>query len=183
LEQVQEFRLETVFPAGFRDIILSALFEAHPYEEVAYDLYSVEQPLKGRKGLVRGLGYGFWGDFPAPRLFSDLAKDVKNLFNIHGFWITSPIPPAISRVGFVAGKGASFVEAASYLGCDLLITGETGYHPALSGLRKGVAVMELGHRESERFFIKTMRRWLFNLGLQVTEAQMPTQEIWSGGKK
>jgi dinuclear metal center YbgI/SA1388 family protein len=182
LERTQEFRLETVFPVGFKDSILAALKKSHPYEEVAYDIYSVTQPVSG-KGLVRGLGYGFWGDFPSMKPFSEVAKDVKSLFNIHGFWVTSPVPSLVSRVGFVAGKGASFVEAASAAKCDLFITGEAGYHVALGGARRGVAVMELGHRESEKFFVETMKRWLSNLGLEVAEAQTPTQTIWLGGMK
>lgn len=135
------------------------------------------------KNLIRGEGYGFWGEFPSPRPFSDVAKDVKSLFNIHGFWITNPAPSQVSRVGFVAGKGASFVEAAASLQCDLFITGEAGYHTALSGLRRGVAVMELGHRESEKFFTETVRDWLADLGIGFVEAHTPTQKIWLGGTK
>ncbi len=180
LEKVQEVRLETVFPKGLKSQVLSALFRTHPYEEVAYDLYELEQPVSG-KGIVSGVGYGFWGEFPSPKPFSDLAKDVKSLFNIHGFWITSPTPSQVTRVGFVAGKGASFVEAAHSVKCDMLITGEVGYHKALSGSRQGLAVMELGHRESERFFIEVMKNWLSGLALRFVEAQMPTQKIWSGG--
>lgn len=182
LERAQETRLETVFPVGLKDLILAALKKAHPYEEVAFDLYSVAQP-PSQQGLVRGLGYGFWGDFPSMKPFSEVAKDVKSLFNIHGFWITSPVPSLVSRVGFVAGKGASFVEAASAAKCDLFITGEAGYHVALGGARRGTAVMELGHRESEKFFVETMKRWLSNLGLEVAEAQTPTQTIWLGDTK
>jgi dinuclear metal center YbgI/SA1388 family protein len=177
LEKVKEVRLETIFPVGLQDIVSRALFKAHPYEEIAYDFYPIKQSPSG-KGVVKGLGYGFWGDFPSPRPFSDVAKDVKSLFNIHGFWITDPAPSFVSRVGFVAGKGASFVEAASSVKCDLFITGEAGYHTALSGLRRGVSVMELGHRESERFFIETMKKWLSHFNIGFVETQMPTQKIW-----
>jgi dinuclear metal center YbgI/SA1388 family protein len=186
LEKVEEIRFETVFPRGLKDQILKALLSAHPYEEVAYELYSVEQTTKSStasQGIVSGLGYGFWGEFPSRRPFSEVAKDVKSLFDIHGFWITNPVPSYVSKVGFVAGKGASFVEAAAAARCDLFITGEAGYHTALGGSRRGVAVMELGHRESEKFFVKTMKSWLTHLGLEVAEAQTPTQQIWLGGKK
>jgi len=182
LETAKETRLETIFPRGMRKTVLSALRKAHPYEEIAYDLYPVEQSAGG-KGLVRGLGYGFWGEFPSPRPFSDLTKDVKSLFGINGFWITDPVPSHVSRVGFVAGKGASFVEAASALKCDLFITGEAGYHTSLSGSRQGMTVMELGHRESEKFFVEIMKDWLSGLGIGIVETQTPTQKFWSGGNK
>jgi dinuclear metal center YbgI/SA1388 family protein len=182
LEKVAETRLETVFPRGLKNNVVEALMEAHPYEEVAYDLYAIEQSIDS-KGLISGLGYGFWGEFPSMKPFSDVVKDVKSLFDINGFWITNPVPSHVTRVGFVAGKGASFVEAASAVQCDLFITGEAGYHIALGSSRRGLAVMELGHRESETFFVETMKNWLSLLGLEIAEAQTPTQKIWLGGTK
>jgi hypothetical protein len=177
LERVQEVRLETVFPAGLERQILKSLLEAHPYEEVAYDLYAVNQapaPL----GLVRGLGYGFWGEFKSAKPFSEVAKDVKHLFKLDGFWLTNPPPSRVRKLAFVAGKGASFIDAALAAGCDLLITGEVGYHAALDGARKGLAVMELGHRESERFFLTTMEGWLTQLGVRAALVTDATQKIW-----
>jgi dinuclear metal center YbgI/SA1388 family protein len=142
-----------------------------------------EQRLRMGEGLLEGSGYGFWGEFRHPRPFPDLVKGVRTLFEINGFWITNPAPSQVARVGFSAGKGSSFVESAASVRCDLLITGEVGYHNALQGQRLGLAVMELGHRESEKFFIETMRTWLLGLGIRVIDVQTPTQMIWSGGKK
>ncbi len=176
LEKANEIRLETVFPKGMEKKILSALFKAHPYEEVAFDLYCLRQS-PSAVGLVRGLGYGFWGKFPSPRPFSEVIKDVKSLFNIDGFWLTDPPPARIKKVAFVAGKGASFVEVAAAQGCELFITGEAGYHTALDGMRRGMAVMELGHRESERFFLSTMKGWLSSAKLRAIELNKPTQRI------
>ena len=71
LEKAQEVKLETLFPDGLQKQILTALRSAHPYEEIAYDLYPVEQEPPS-VGLIRGAGYGFWGEFPSPKPFSDL---------------------------------------------------------------------------------------------------------------
>ncbi len=182
LEKAQEIRLETLIPRGLKKSVLKALSKSHPYEEVAYDLYSVEQgpaPL----GLVRGLGYGFWGEFDEPRPFSVVAEHVKRVFQIQGFWLTEPPPRRIKRLAFAAGKGSSFVEVASQAGCDLFITGETGYHGALDGYRRGMAVMELGHRESEIFYLKTMETWLSQMGLETIILNQPTQRIVHLGGK
>ena len=70
LEIAREVRVETIFPRGMEGCVISALKKAHPYEEIAYDLYPVEQA-PARVGLVKGLGYGFWGEFPASKPFSD----------------------------------------------------------------------------------------------------------------
>jgi dinuclear metal center YbgI/SA1388 family protein len=179
LERAAETRLETIFPTGMERPVTKALLAAHPYEEVAFDIYPLEQSPSGQ-GLVRGLGYGFWGDFHEPKPFSDLCKSVRSLFNIDGFWITENPPSRVKRIGFVAGKGASFVGAARSVGCDLLITGEAGYHTALDGWRNGLTVMELGHRESEKFFITTMASWLSQLGLHTVESNFSTQKMQLG---
>jgi dinuclear metal center YbgI/SA1388 family protein len=176
IEKAQEIRLETVFPKGLKKSVLAAMRSAHPYEEVAFDLYPLEQS-PSSLGLVRGLGYGFWGEFSSPKPFSAVVKDVKTVFNTQGFWLTDPPPTRVKRLGFVAGKGASFIEAASAMECDLFITGEAGYHAALDGARRGVAVMELGHRESEIFFISTMESWLSKMGLKTAGLNVPTQKI------
>ena len=38
-ERTPELRVETVVPGGRVNAVVVALLEAHPYEEVAYDLY------------------------------------------------------------------------------------------------------------------------------------------------
>ena len=40
-ERVQELRLETVFPAELHEQVVSALRDAHPYEEPAFDIYEL----------------------------------------------------------------------------------------------------------------------------------------------
>lgn len=177
LETAPEVRIETVFPKGLEKQVITAMKASHPYEEVAYDLYQVLQaPAEG--GLTRALGYGIWGDFLEPKPFAEVTQRVKRLFDSTGFWVTNPPPKTVKRVGFVAGKGASFIGAAAARGCDLFITGEAGYHSALEGARRGLAVMELGHRESEKFFPPTVAAWLKELGLKAEELDVPMQKIY-----
>jgi putative NIF3 family GTP cyclohydrolase 1 type 2 len=151
--------------------------QAHPYEEIAFDIYEVEQGPPS-VGLHSGLGYGFYGDFPEPKSFSELAQHVKATFQVSGFWASEFRPKQVKRIGFVAGKGASFVSAARAVGCDLFITGEAGYHTMLDGGKSGIGVIELGHRESEWFFLKTAAEWLKKMGsgdFKVEMLNIPTQ--------
>lgn len=179
LEKIAEIRLETILPRGLKKPVLAALKESHPYEEVAYDLSIVEQA-PASQGLIRGLGYGFWGDFARPRSFSALTRGVKALFKVDGFWVGNPVPKKVRRLAFVAGNGGSFLEAAAAQGCELFITGEVGYHSVLEGARLGLTVLELGHRESERFFASTMQTWLQAEGLRVAIHREAAQKILGG---
>jgi dinuclear metal center YbgI/SA1388 family protein len=201
LERAAELRLETVIPKGMERTVIQAMLKAHPYEEVAYDLYALTQSPTS-VGLIKGLGYGFWGDFPEPKAFSEVLRDVRRLFKVDGYLVTDcklqsarassrsrrarsvgkserAMIQMIRRVAFAAGKGASVVGAAASLGCDLMITGEAGYHEALAAGRaspKPMRVLELGHTESERFFVKTVQRWLEQSGLKATELFVRTQK-------
>ncbi len=182
IERVEESRLETIFPRGLKKQILEALRASHPYEEVAFDLYPVEQG-PAQKGLIRGLGYGFWGEFSKPLSFAEFTKRVKAVFGVEGLIHTPPSlgsVRSVRRMGFVAGKGASFVDAAIAARCDVFVTGEAGYHVALDGSRKGLSVIELGHRESEIFYLSTMTSWLKRMGIQTQTLNLRTQHLDSG---
>jgi dinuclear metal center YbgI/SA1388 family protein len=183
LELASEIRLETVFPAGMEPVVLRALREAHPYEEIAYDIYSVEQRAS-TEGLTPGLGYGFYGDLEKPAGVREFVRKVGKAFEASGAILTpgegfSSSRTKIRRIGYTPGKGSSFVSAAAAVGCDLFITGEVGYHDALSAARKGMSVLELGHRESERFFLHVMTDWLRGMGLKTQELNIPVQTIGS----
>lgn len=176
LETAQEVRLETILPKGLEQPVLRSLARSHPYEEVAYDLYPVKQQ-PSDVGVVRGLGYGFWGSFPRSLSFSEVSRRVKAVFGINSFILTGSLPRKIERIAFVAGKGASFLDHASALDCDLMITGEAGYHSALGASRSGMTVMEIGHRQSEKFFPMIMSQWLRQIGLKTFVADAASQRF------
>lgn len=177
-EQLDERRLEVLVPRGLQGQVLAALKRAHPYEEVAYDLWALEGRLS-LYGLAHGLGYGVWGEFTRPKSFAQVARSVRRVFGVQGYWISDLMGDRsmLKRVGFVAGKGSSFIPAAAQLGLDVLITGEVGYHAQLEAARQGLAVMEIGHRESERLYLSTMRGWLTKLGLRARALDRPTQRL------
>jgi len=185
-ERAAEDRLETIFPAGLEAEVLQALRDSHPYEEIAYDIYAVEQG-PSPEGVIRGLGYGFYGDLKKPLQEAGFVKKVIGLFEASGALVTSAQGQAqrgtrarqIKRMAFVAGKGSSFVGAALKAHCDVFVTGEAGYHDALRAARAGMTVVELGHRESERFFLSTMAAWTEGLGLKAVELNSPQQVITS----
>ncbi len=158
LEQAEEIRFETVLVSGMEGVVIDTLKHAHPYEEVAYDLYPVEQsPVM--KGLVWGLGYGFVADLKKPISYAEFIKRVKKVFQVESFLTHQSTPKMVRKIAFTPGKGSSFVRSVGKHRVDVYITGEVGYHGSLEAARSGVNVMELGHRESEHYFLKTIAHW------------------------
>jgi dinuclear metal center YbgI/SA1388 family protein len=147
LETVEEVRLETLVVAGMEAVALETLKHAHPYEEVAYDLYPVEQ-LPAMKGVVWGLGYGFVAELVKPISYELFAKRVKKVFQVERFLTNQHTPKLVKKIAFTPGKGSSFVKSVKDHGVDVYVTGEVGYHASIDAAKARVNVIELGHRES-----------------------------------
>lgn len=173
-EQVREQKLEVVFPRGLEGAVVRAVRDAHPYEEVAYDLWRLDNP-PAREGVIKGLGYGFFGDLAKPTPLKQLLPKISRAFATNGGTLTGG-EGRITRVAFSPGKGSSFIRAALASAADLFITGEVGYHDAREAAAQGLRVLELGHTESEYFFPKVMGGWLKQLGLSVLEHSQRVQE-------
>jgi dinuclear metal center YbgI/SA1388 family protein len=176
LEEVEEIRLETIVVAGMEDIAIETLKRAHPYEEVAYDLYPVEQ-LPVMKGLVWGLGYGFVAELKKPMSYEAFTRKVKSVFKVKAFLTNQVTPKSVKRIAFTPGKGSSFVKSVRGHKADVYITGEVGYHGSMDAARAGLNVMELGHRESEHYFLKTFAAWFKEWGVPHATLDERTQKI------
>lgn len=176
MDEVEEIRFETIVVAGMEDIAIETLKANHPYEEVAYDLYPVEQsPVK--RGLVWGLGYGFVAKLKKPMSYDLFTKRVKKVFKLKNFLTNQVTPKKVQTIAFTPGKGSSFVKSVQSFHADVYITGEVGYHGSMDAARSGLNVMELGHRESEHYFLLTFQAWFKEWGLKVETLDERTQRI------
>jgi len=176
LEEVEEVRLETLVVSGMEEVALETLMREHPYEEVAYDLYPVEQsPVM--KGLVWGMGYGFVADLSKPVSYETFVKTVKRVFKVDRFLTNQFTPKKVSRIAFSPGKGASFLSSVKRYRADVFVTGEVGYHGSIDAAKSSLNVMELGHRESEHYFLKTFESWFSEWGIEPRIVDERTQRI------
>lgn len=176
MDEVEEIRLETIVVSGMEQVAIDTLMKTHPYEEVAYDLYPVEQnPVK--RGMVWGLGYGFVAKLRQPVSYEVFSKRVKKAFKIKNFLTNSVTPKMVQTIAFTPGKGSSFVRSVKSHKVDVYVTGEVGYHSSIDALRSGLNVMELGHRESEHYFLLTVQNWFKEWGLKAQILDERTQKI------
>jgi dinuclear metal center YbgI/SA1388 family protein len=167
-ESASEHRLEMIFPRGLKGGILRALKKAHPYEEPAIDLLPVE-PGSPPHGIHRGLGYGVileWSGSKGVEQAQALSA-LRKIFGVSALRINSPInsrsiqkSKRINRLGFVAGKGSSFISSAIAQNCDAYVTGELDYHESMGAQRRGLLTIETGHSESELFFSEVIQGWI-----------------------
>ncbi|MGE4232386.1 MAG: Nif3-like dinuclear metal center hexameric protein [Bacteriovoracia bacterium] len=151
-EAVLEQRLEVVLPIKKLDKVISAARKAHPYEEMAYDVFAFARP-------VRSVGYGFIGKPAGVFDFHKFLKNVKQTFYLKQLVIQQASDLKAPKVAFSPGSGSSFVKTAISRGVKVYVTGEIGYHQMLEAKTAGLSLVLLGHGNSERFFVETLGRW------------------------
>lgn len=138
LERVEEVRLETILPASRQNAVIQAMKKAHPYEEVAYDIYTLDLP--GKK-----LGIGRIGKLSSPLTLQELALLVKERFELTGLRVVGPLDTKVKKVAVVGGDGNSYVGKAKFRGADVLITGDIYYHTAHDAQADGLHLIDAGH--------------------------------------
>ena len=123
LEEVDEYRLEMVLYERELKKVVKALELAHPYEEVAYDVYELKNEYQvfsmGRKGRLK--------EAIKLKEFGGLVKKVLNLENIR---VVGSLEERVEKVAVVSGAGAGFIDIAARQGMDVLISGDIKYHEA-----------------------------------------------------
>ncbi|PRZ17106.1 dinuclear metal center YbgI/SA1388 family protein [Laceyella sediminis] len=138
LERINESRIETVVPESKLAQVLAAMLDAHPYEEVAYDVYPLE--LQGKKR-----GYGRIGELPAALTLRDFAAQVKQAYGVEGLRVVGDLDHKVKRVALVGGSGSRHIEDAKRAGADVYITGDVDFHTAQDALAMGLSIIDPGH--------------------------------------
>jgi dinuclear metal center YbgI/SA1388 family protein len=138
LERVSEVRVETIVPESRQRKAVQAMLKAHPYEEVAYDLYPMD--LKGR-----GFGLGRVGKLPESVTLRELAEQAKRVFDVPAVRVVGELSRPIRKVAVLGGSGGRYVRHAQFAGADVLVTGDIDYHTAQDALAAGMALLDVGH--------------------------------------
>ncbi|GAA0104377.1 Nif3-like dinuclear metal center hexameric protein [Paraclostridium sordellii] len=153
LESVNEVKIETIVPQKILGGVINAMIKSHPYEEVAYDLYKLEN--KGES-----VGLGRYGKLEEKMTFKDLGMILKEKLNIKHLRVVGNLEDEIYKVAIVTGSGADMVKKAFKSGCDVLITGDMKYHDAQDTLDMGMKVIDCGHFDTEKVFADIMFKYL-----------------------
>ena len=140
---VAEDRLEMVVPRRALPGVVAALRDAHPYEEVAYDLV----PLLGAGGVGKGLG--LVGDLTEPTPLRALADRLAAGLPAPHLRVAGELDRPVRRVAACGGAGEGLMAAARAAGADVYVTGDLRHHVALDALTAGMAVVDAGHYATE----------------------------------
>lgn len=149
-----ETQLSLVFHPYNKENLLNALKKSHPYEEVAYEIYRLDNPSKE-------IGLGLIGEFTKPLLEDKFLSLVKDAFKIHTIRHSKLLEKSISKVAVLGGSGSFAIEQAKALGADAYVTADLKYHNFFQADRS-LLLVDVGHYESEQFTCKLIQDYLRN---------------------
>jgi dinuclear metal center YbgI/SA1388 family protein len=139
----KEIRFETVLFSYLKDKVIKALIDVHPYEEVAYDLYVLEN-----KNI--DIGLGCVGNFPRQLSEDEFLKSVSSVFDAKGVRYSKPTGKPIRKVALCGGSGAALLNLAICSGADAFLTADIKFHDFFKTENK-ILLVDTGHFESEKF--------------------------------
>ena len=138
-----EQRISVIFPRKLRFQILRAMKEVHPYEEVPYQLYTLENH-------NQHIGAGMIGYLPQPMSASDFLQDLKRKMQTENIRYSTILDRKIKKVAVCGGSGSFLIKEAKCLDADIFITSDMKYHDFFLAENK-IILADIGHYESEQF--------------------------------
>lgn len=143
LHQEEEVRIETIYPEYLERKVLVALLEAHPYEEVAYDLY----PLSN---AFYQAGSGMVGTLESATDEMQFLQFAKSALGAKVVRHTALRGKPVRRVAVCGGSGSFLLKEAISAGADVFVTADFKYHEFFDAEGK-IVISDMGHFESEHF--------------------------------
>jgi dinuclear metal center YbgI/SA1388 family protein len=146
LESAEEMKLEVEVARWALSHVLTALRAAHPYEEVAYDIYPVQQP-------STQAGLGAIGRLASPEPLPDFLQRVATRLGAAGLRYTGDPSAHVAQVAVCGGAGSDLVQQALQAGADAYVTADVTYHTFFDVLAPDgtprMALIDAGHYETE----------------------------------
>lgn len=153
IEEVKEVKIETIVPNSILQKTISKMMKAHPYEEVAYDVYKLEN--KGQS-----VGLGRYSILNNEIDLETLCERIKLKLDMNHIRVVGDLSTKIKKVAVVTGSGADMINVAKSKNCDVIITGDVKYHEAQDALDMNMCVVDCGHFHTENIFKDVMKRFL-----------------------
>ncbi len=143
LHYEDEIKIETIFPVNKESEIIDALLKAHPYEEVAYDIYPLENK-------YYNIGAGMIGELEFAEDEFSFLKKVKDIVKIACVRHSKLLNKKVKKIAVCGGSGSFLIKDAIIANADVFLTADIKYHDFFDANDK-IVIADIGHYESEQF--------------------------------
>jgi dinuclear metal center YbgI/SA1388 family protein len=161
----KEIKIEIIFPAYLQEKLIPLMIEAHPYEEVAYDIIPLGNYLSD-------VGSGLFGELENLVDEKAFLGSLKSAFSLQVIRHTKLLGKSIKKVAVCGGAGSFLLPAALSQQADAYITSDIKYHEFFDADDR-ILLIDIGHFESEQFTIDLLHDLLskkfINFAVRKTE--------------
>jgi len=138
-----EIQIGITFARNLQSDVLSALMRAHPYEEVAYEITTLEN-------VNQHIGMGMVGEFKEALSEKQFLEFLKKTMNTGCVRHSELKGTAIKKVAVLGGSGSFAIDAAKVAGADAFVTADLKYHDFYKA-ENTILLADIGHYESEQY--------------------------------
>lgn len=141
--EAREMKIEVIFEKHLESKILRALFSNHVYEEVAYEIYNLQN-------AHQNIGLGMIGELEQPMDEKQFLEFVKDKMKAGGIRHSAFTGKPVKKVAVLGGSGSFAIKNAINAGADAYLTADLKYHQFYEAEGK-LLLADIGHFESERY--------------------------------
>lgn len=163
--QGDEIKIEVTFEKHLENKILKALFKSHAYEEVAYEIYELQNQ-------HQNIGLGMIGELKNPMNEKEFLLFAKEKMECGGIRHSNFTGKDIKKVAVLGGAGSFAIKNAIQAGADAYLTADLKYHQFYEAENK-LLLADIGHFESERYtknyIVEYLRKKIPNFAVILSE--------------
>lgn len=163
--QGDEIKIEVTFEKHLENKILKALFKSHAYEEVAYEIYELQNQ-------HQNIGLGMIGELKNPMSEKEFLLFAKEKMQCGGIRHSNFTGKEIKKVAVLGGAGSFAIKNAIQAGADAYLTADLKYHQFYEAENK-LLLADIGHFESERYtknyIVEYLRKKILNFAVILSE--------------
>jgi dinuclear metal center YbgI/SA1388 family protein len=171
--EADEIKIEVTFEKQLKNTVLKALFANHIYEEVAYEIYSLENQ-------YQNIGLGMIGELETARSERDFLQLVKDNMQAESIRHSGFLNSDIKKVAVLGGSGSFAIGQAIAAGADAFVTSDLKYHQFYEAEGQ-LLLLDIGHFESERFtknyIVDFLRKKILNFAPALTEGNIILSQV------
>ena len=167
LHNEEEVKIESIVPSYLINKVIAAMITAHPYEEVAYDIY----PLLNKQ---INIGSGIIGELKQETEIREFLNNMKEQLGASFVRHSQLLEKKVKKIAICGGSGSFLIHDAYRVGADVFITGDVKYHDFFEHNGE-MTIVDAGHFETEQFtkeliYSKLIRKFP-NFALQISKAR------------
>lgn len=140
-----ETKIEVIFPKHLEKRILKSLFSNHPYEEVAYDIISLDN-------ANQEIGSGMIGELDKPVDEMEFLRRISRQMKAEGIRYTALSGKPVTKVAVCGGAGSFLLKDAIRAGAEMFISADFKYHEFFDADNQ-IVIVDIGHFESEQYTV------------------------------